>query len=1220
MNTSFLNSPIKIAATGIVCAVLMCFMHTDHALAADACSNMADYAGYGKTMATAPYWPQYAVPAAGSFGYSAWPMDAGSYGDLWGVPTDDSVFINLNNTNFKLADAGRRTDCPNFPSDVAVSDGHADLPGSTTGLKIKLSTGTVIVAPQGSAGASQANYGTEPALWDSAWFSWMDPSNPYDGSEPVDGQFGQYNPCLPGPPSASNMSLCQTYESVIGAPNRWYGAGIQSSGGPGSLAFADGSAKDVFGNTAEDDVIDDVQKTGHVTVQGTYTMADYTSGTYTTDTRLITVPASNCLPISGTGPNAIVFIRDGELIGSDVGSTVTSFLASVNQIETAISNIDPFKSYISQFSFYADLHRISTPSFLDPTTFVGAGGATIDHTIEQQTSCKGDVLDLPTGVNGDVQVHMPRTVTYVLLTPLSRSFASLYTRGHAYVWFANEGGDPSFGPLVVHEISHAFAGLKDEYIQQANGDFETFLQAAWSGNPENCSPYPSRDYRANDNKIYGSVTTYGCAVYTSGDIQKDLTYWHRPSQTSIMSDQNVYNAFNIISCGYIVAAIDGESLTQDNASKHWPLIDQESPPGQSIPGCSSMYVEKTGIPAANPKANVASASGSNGAASGAQGSSASVSGSGFTSTNNAVDLVNSSGSVVADIVGLSSADGKTVSFTIPTSTPPGQYTLKAGAFNSDWSNSIPFTVTTAVVTPPPALPTLSVTATPSTIAVGQTSTINWSATAAKSTYSKNLLPCTGTETINNATVAPSRAWANPTNYGTSGSFAFTPTLAGTAVFNLSCTNSVGTSNARATVQINAVATTTPVSTPVVTLTSNDTAAIPGTDNISFNWSATNSTTCTGGPVTGSSAQPSPVLASSGSSGSFTAAPSTPTTYGVSCTGPGGTGYAKPITISMITAKLTSSIATATPGQTTTLTWTSSSTSGCALTASGAGAQSAMTGSGSPTSANDAPGSYTTGPLSNDTTFTVSCSRPGHLTVGSTVTVAVPAAVIVTTPTVTLSANPTTVSPGQTTTVSWTATTSYSSYLGCTGSETLGGRSVTKPPTQWTAPAPTGTWTFAPSTTTVLTLSCVNGARQAGTAQATIQVSTPPSAPVLLAYASQGDGKVELTWADDPGVWSASYMYAEVQNADNSWTQITADPSDPTSCGTQGFVRSWCMLNGISAGAHSFRVRAYQSSTGLYSPYSNVLNATVTANTSPSQWTADVFGANSFLQSLIKNIF
>ncbi|KKQ03283.1 MAG: Cell wall surface anchored protein [Parcubacteria group bacterium GW2011_GWA2_36_24] len=129
-------------------------------------------------------------------------------------------------------------------------------------------------------------------------------------------------------------------------------------------------------------------------------------------------------------------------------------------------------------------------------------------------------------------------------------------------------------------------------------------------------------------------------------------------------------------------------------------------------------------------------------------------GTNFTSTDNAVKFTSKEDTGKEyEVLEIPSNDGSSIVFNVPADIIPGAYTIKAGAFNSDWSNTLTFNVLGAQA------PTLSFTATPSAILLGQSSTISWISSGATS--------CTGESNLDKV----STEWDSP---GLTGSFSFIP--------------------------------------------------------------------------------------------------------------------------------------------------------------------------------------------------------------------------------------------------------------------------------------------------------------------------------------------------------------------------------------------------------------------------------------------------------------
>ncbi|MFA6404498.1 MAG: hypothetical protein WCW03_00600 [Candidatus Paceibacterota bacterium] len=143
-------------------------------------------------------------------------------------------------------------------------------------------------------------------------------------------------------------------------------------------------------------------------------------------------------------------------------------------------------------------------------------------------------------------------------------------------------------------------------------------------------------------------------------------------------------------------------------------------------------------------------------------------GTNFTSGDNAVKFISNDTGKEYEVLEIPSSDGVSIAFNVPVDVIPGTYTVKAGAFNSDWSNTLTFNVLGAQA------PTLSFTATPSAVLLGQSSTISWISSGASSCAGESELDKLPTE------------WKSP---GLTGSFSFTPSE--NASFTLTCTGPGG---------------------------------------------------------------------------------------------------------------------------------------------------------------------------------------------------------------------------------------------------------------------------------------------------------------------------------------------------------------------------------------------------------------------------------------------
>ena len=160
----------------------------------------------------------------------------------------------------------------------------------------------------------------------------------------------------------------------------------------------------------------------------------------------------------------------------------------------------------------------------------------------------------------------------------------------------------------------------------------------------------------------------------------------------------------------------------------------------------------------------------------------------------------------------------------------------------------PVTPVTPVATTTPAAqaPTVTLSASPASIASGQSATLSW--------VSTNATSCTGT---------------GFTASGTSGSVSVSPSA--TANYSLSCTGTGGTKSASVSVTVAAATAAAPTATLSVSPSS-----ITSGQSATLSWSSTNATSCTGTGFT-----------ASGTSGSVSVSPTANTTYSISCAGSGG---------------------------------------------------------------------------------------------------------------------------------------------------------------------------------------------------------------------------------------------------------------------------------------------------------------------------------------------
>ncbi len=281
----------------------------------------------------------------------------------------------------------------------------------------------------------------------------------------------------------------------------------------------------------------------------------------------------------------------------------------------------------------------------------------------------------------------------------------------------------------------------------------------------------------------------------------------------------------------------------------------------------------------------------------------------------------------------------------------------------------------SVSSPAPA-PTVSLLASPSTVANGSSSTLSWSSTNATS-------------------CAASGAWSG--NQALSGSYS-TGALKASATYVLTCSGTGGSAAQSATVTV-----TTPA--PTVTLTASPSSVASGGSS-TLSWSSTNAASCTAaGAWTGTKA-----TSGSQSTGGLSAS----STYTLTCQGAGGSA-AQSTTVS-VTAPAPSVTLSATPttvksGGTSMLKWSSVNATTCMASAGWSGNEATS-------------GSASTAAITAATKYMLTCSGTGGSASQSvTVSISTPA------PTLSLSASPSSVSSGGASTLTWSSTNATS----CTAS-------------------------------------------------------------------------------------------------------------------------------------------------------------------------------------------
>ncbi len=252
--------------------------------------------------------------------------------------------------------------------------------------------------------------------------------------------------------------------------------------------------------------------------------------------------------------------------------------------------------------------------------------------------------------------------------------------------------------------------------------------------------------------------------------------------------------------------------------------------------------------------------------------------------------------------------------------------------------------------PPPAQPTLSFSASPTSIVTGSNSTLSWTSTNATSCTASNgwtgVVALSGTQTI--SPVA-------------------------TTTFVLSCTGTGGSVSNQ--VIVNVLPVTPPPLKPAVTFTATPTSIIQGQSS-SLVWSSQNATSCTGS---------NGWIGALALAGSQTVSPTITTTYVLTCAGAGGSVSSQAtVTVNILppppkpTVTISASLTSISQGQSTVISWSSQNSTSCTASGAWSGAQAIS-------------GSLSVSPIITSA-YTISCAGAG----GSS-TASVPVTVIVPTP-------------------------------------------------------------------------------------------------------------------------------------------------------------------------------------------------------------------------------
>ncbi len=411
----------------------------------------------------------------------------------------------------------------------------------------------------------------------------------------------------------------------------------------------------------------------------------------------VTAPATNCASLGGTGPIKIVFMR---VLSSK--TTINDYLEEIDGTLSKLKEIDPFKTYWNKFSFYVDLKKVTDPSTI---YYTGGGSSGITDFV---TSGGQYNVDTKTNVFSSSCKNSNSEINVVFFK--DASFFPAWTSQYGKTIFINNiEGKASSGEvalILARQLGKAIGGLNSTNITSSTGELT---------NPVNCSTHPATDYRGTDGYMYGSTKSEGC-YYNKTGIMPWSNKYYRPSTQSIMSqtidsmpklpNSTDASRFDIISCGYIVAGLMGETPTKSNASKYWSIC---------LNNLDSAGKKEIATRTSPPVINSITNSGSN--------NTFTLSGSGITSSNNIKltpvttasiksinQTANSKSSInyiktlfkkifyseevkgattnpYYEIVNITSSNESSLTLTIPSYIPNGKYKVSISGENSNWNDT-----------------------------------------------------------------------------------------------------------------------------------------------------------------------------------------------------------------------------------------------------------------------------------------------------------------------------------------------------------------------------------------------------------------------------------------------------------------------------------------------------------------------------------------------------
>src|SRR3989344_1858159 len=266
-----------------------------------------------------------------------------------------------------------------------------------------------------------------------------------------------------------------------------------------------------------------------------------------------------CAPVWGNGGHEVVYDR--------VAHRLSDFIyQSESIISGAFLKVDPFKAYQKWFTLLINLRNYYGKSWFNIHLAAREGEQHIAEDCGGKQS--NHIAISPLVPLGDFASALSSGRFIQIASDVTKRVLDFNDRGTSLRFFVYI----PFPFIALHEFGHSFAKLNDEYIS-----------GRVSGG--NCVTNPASNWSYNGIQ-YGDIAFEGCGY---------PTVYHRSSQASIMRGaQSGETRFNVVSCGYIVAAItrigEGREYWQECMNSQWNTI---KPTGRTaslgLPNLASIF-------------------------------------------------------------------------------------------------------------------------------------------------------------------------------------------------------------------------------------------------------------------------------------------------------------------------------------------------------------------------------------------------------------------------------------------------------------------------------------------------------------------------------------------------------------------------------------------------------------------------------------------------------